>query len=133
MPLDDTTKHYEQALAPQADPLDYRTFTPGPEGLRKLAWVLRHPEVWPRGHVWSYTCHGRCAMGIAHQLWPEIYDGMCGFVATGEMTKAFGIPKDSAERLFIWQHYGSSAADIAAAIDSYLARAESSRRWPSRA
>ena len=41
MPLDDTTKHDEQALAPQADPFNYRTFTPGLEGLRKLAWVLR--------------------------------------------------------------------------------------------
>ena len=109
----------------EAEPFDYRTFTPGHDGLRKLAWVLRHPEVWPRGHVWSYWCHGRCAMGIAGGLWPAALPrDNDGLVRCNKMARAFSMREREAYELFLWQNSGSSADDIADAIDSYLARAE---------
>ena len=136
MPLDDTTKHY--ALAPQADPFDYRTFTPGPEGLRKLAWVLRHPEVWPQ-HRWSFLtiCDDvgacgtiGCAVGVAHRMWPA---GIAMSLGVASAAKAFGIPQEDARYLFasVAPYVGETYAkrpqhvtplDVADAIDSYLAQ-----------
>ena len=106
----------------EADPLDYRTFTPGHDGLRKLAWVLRHPEVWPKDHVWSYECHGTCAMGIVGRLWPSyITSGYDGLVRTKDMCLAFDLPAHDATQLFLLQPHNASAPDVADAIDSYLA------------
>ena len=135
MPLDDTTKHYEQALAPSpADPLDYRTFTPGPGGLRKLAWVLRHPGVWPPGHTWDYNktivrhqCDTfGCAMGVAQLMWPAHIDD----TNVMEMSDKFNMPLGDANAIFYDpftydKHWTDvTALDVASAIDSYLARAE---------
>jgi hypothetical protein len=46
-------------------------FTPGREGLRRLAFALRHPETWPDGFVWNFSYCENCAMGLACQLWME--------------------------------------------------------------
>ena len=133
MPLDDTTKHYEQALAQEADPLDYRTFSPGLEGLRKLAWVLRHPEVWPKSHTWSFskvltqTDCGTigCAIGLATEFWhrPNFDETIQSLAMTSnaEITNIFA-PISRGP-------YGKPNSrvtpdDVASAIDSYLARAE---------
>ena len=146
MPLDDTTKHY--ALAQEADPLDYRTFTPGLEGLRKLAWVLRHPEVWQRAHRWTFTFLQKpddcgtagCALGVAGSVWPEFqkrirYDYGYPWMPGGTVAATFGIPKKTASDIFCMQAsdevsqrvYGKpmhrvAPADVASAIDSYLAQ-----------
>ena len=32
---------------------------------------LRHPETWPAGFEWDYSYSTRCAVGLAHGLWPE--------------------------------------------------------------
>ena len=150
MPLDDTTKHYEQALAPQADPFDYRTFTPGHNGLRKLAWVLRHPEVWQRTHHWTFTVLQKpddcgtagCALGVAGSVWPEFqkrirHDYGYAWMPGKTVAAAFGIPMKMAAEIFCMDAsdevsqrvYGKpmhrvAPADVASAIDSYLARAE---------
>jgi hypothetical protein len=111
MPFDST---------PIFDPL---TFSPGREGLRKLAYVLRHKKLWPRGHKWDYDCHGRCAMGIAFSLWrDQMGIGPTRIIAnTHDMAAAFGIPQDKSESLFLYQKSGASPAHIATAIEKFLA------------
>lgn len=76
MPFD-IAKFQIPAEAKGADPFDYRVLTPGHDGLRKLAWVLRHPEVWPQDHTWDFGTILRrepcgtvgCAMGVAQLMW----------------------------------------------------------------
>jgi hypothetical protein len=36
-----------------------------------LIHLLRNREKWPEGFSWEFTSTCRCAMGIAHQVWPE--------------------------------------------------------------
>ncbi len=50
--------------------------------LAGLAWVLRHREAWPTGHVWDFSHCDRCAMGIALKLWPT----RCGVRGLTEVT-----------------------------------------------
>lgn len=90
MPFDDKTFQ----SAPEA--LAIPEFVPGPEGLRRLSWVLRHPEVWPtpdfewdfqhilanrtedvrvglfRHRVETRICGTKgCALGVAMLVWPQ--------------------------------------------------------------
>ena len=94
------------------------TFSPGKEGLRKLAYVLRHKELWPAGYRWDYACHGKCAMGISASIFKV---GRYGHAHTGHMAKAFGLANAESEELFLGQEMGASANDIADAIVRYLA------------
>ena len=58
MPLDDTTKHYEQALAPQADPFTLPAL---------IAWLRTKPA----RKTYVYECNGGCLVAmylIAHNL-----------------------------------------------------------------
>ena len=110
------------AEAKEADPFDYRTFTPGHDGLRKLAWVLRHRETWPSDFHWRFNSCQNCAMGLASRL-----AGVNCFYAI----PAFRIfPPDDASRMFgiggdlLPQGVVIQPEDVASAIDSYLARAE---------
>ena len=134
------------AEAKEADPFDYRTFTPGLEGLRKLAWVLRHPEVWPKGQSWNFmfveyeqSCGTMgCAIGIGRNLWPELKDATTTMAFGADVAKtaqAFKIaPGDAHELFYDIRAYGQedtgagfarvTPADVASAIDAYLARAE---------
>jgi hypothetical protein len=86
MPLDST------GWSESEDP---HVFVPGLAGLAKLARVLRNREMWPKGHQWSYTCHGQCAIGIAHQLWNT---GM----NTARIAEAFGIYYQDAYNIFVF-------------------------------
>lgn len=120
-------------LSPEFDPL---VFTPGREGLRKLAWVLRHPETWPK-HEWNFgtiyesTSCGTvgCAMGLAAAMWPEHIGAR---PCTAILEDALGIPEPALEKLFVsapTEYYGGKRfteiepKDVADAIDSYLAKA----------
>ena len=101
---------------------DRLTFSPGREGLRKLAYVLRHKELWPADHVWNYKCCGQCAMGIANELWSEVNG-----INTFRMSQAFEITESAAIRIFIFaRRSGQQMGDVgpeqvADAIDNYLA------------
>jgi hypothetical protein len=42
--------------------------------LRALAYVLRHPELWPPGFSWDFARTGDdcgCAIPLSHHLWPD--------------------------------------------------------------
>lgn len=40
----------------QMQAFDIASFSPGVEGLRKLSWLLRHPESWPaEDFEWDFT------------------------------------------------------------------------------
>lgn len=62
------------AMLPEIDLTELR---PGKEGLRQLAYLLRHPEKWLPGHVWNFEeilAHTQCgtvgcAIGIADLQW----------------------------------------------------------------
>ena len=130
------------AEAKEADPFDYRTFSPGREGLRKLAWVLRHPEVWPGKHMWDFRhvldrngCGTvGCAMGVGCLLWPEHFEE--AILRTQEAARSiptarlFNISEPEAKALFYsGRGYGLrmgavTPAMVASAIDAALARAE---------
>lgn len=76
------------------------SFVPGPEGLRRLAFILRRPDLWPRGFTWNFASCESCAMGLARTLWfpaerPRGVHDHIEFVA-----QAFGIPQGVANELF---------------------------------
>jgi hypothetical protein len=118
-------------------PFDPLTFSPGDEGLRKLAWVLRHPEVWPKGHVWDFSkilthvpCGTvGCAMGIARRMWPRAIGSAC----SGSLARAFDLDETDMVDIFVGpsSRFYSRAAlididgltplDVADAIHRYLA------------
>ena len=129
MPFD--SKTYQDAPVTDDPSFDYRVFTPRHDGLRKLAWVLRHPEVWPKGHTWNYNstivrheCGTfGCAMGVARLMWPaHINDA-----DVVEMGDKFEMLLCDAGAIFYEPPtYGKTAAevtplDVADAIDRYLA------------
>ena len=125
------------AESEEADPFDYRTFSPGREGLRKLAWVLRHPEVWPKSHRWDFSqvlekgsCGtAGCAIGVAAMVWPASLPFACLSPLCGDDQSL----RSEVEHIFLptgqgCHHlYGKSIMevtplDVADAIDSYLAK-----------
>ncbi len=118
--------------ATPAEP-DWRTFTPGRGGLRKLAWVLRHlHEILPN-HTYDHSRIERdvrcgtagCAYGVCRIIWPKQF-------------KASGFPQAKADRNFLKGAYDRffhetayekpvsavTESDVADAIDAYLARTE---------
>lgn len=65
MPFDPTPNQEQlDAIVPN--------FAPGREGLKRLAFALRHPETWPKGFIWDYSDCRRCAIGLAFQLWLKL-------------------------------------------------------------
>lgn len=132
----------EQFTETKAEPFtleEIRTFSPGHEGLRKLAWVLRHPEVWPVTHRWNFlfTLEPRgcgtagCAIGVASLMWGRTIKPEKGTTA---MEKPFALSEMDAMLFFScadpWrlETYNKPAdkiipSDVADAIDRYLTRA----------
>jgi hypothetical protein len=108
------------------------TFSPGKEGLRKLAYVLRHKELWLK-HKWNFMTPFRetecgtvgCALGIARVMWPE------KIIANGriceQLAAQFDMSPSAASDIF---HGGAfthmeihhiTPVVVADAIDRYLA------------
>ena len=116
----------------EADPFDYRTFTPGHDGLRKLAWVLRHlPDVLP-GYRYEHSHYANecgtagCAYGVCQVLWPQTFprDQRFGGDKPARADAAFG--EDAYDSFFSLRAfaytYPVTPLDVADAIDSYLAQ-----------
>jgi hypothetical protein len=119
-------------------------FAPGRQGLRNLAYVLRHPALWPK-HEWSFDrvledlggCGtAGCALGVATRVWPEtsryLDDTPWEFVSP-QVAALFDMPDDDAFSIFInAATYRSSYDDVtpsmvADQIDAYLIGTERGR------
>ena len=113
-------------------PFDYRTFTPGRGGLRKLAWVLRHlPDVLP-GYRYEHSHYANecgtagCAYGVCQVLWPQTFprDQKFGGHKPARADAAFG--EDAYDSFFSLRAFADTypvtPLDVADAIDSYLAQ-----------
>lgn len=124
MPLDGST--YE--VAP-----DLTTLQSGPEGLRQLAYVLRHREVWPPLHRWHYehilypTHCGTagCAIGIAKLMWPGKFPGSQYYI--DQAARLFKMERRNADIIFAGAGLGKvefmaqvTPAMVADEIDRYL-------------
>ena len=111
---------------------DALTFSPGKEGLRKLAVLLRADM--PENFRWDYSvpCDRRgacgtigCAYGLAKTVWPELE--LHGIEMIGTLCKAFGLETYAAIEIFYCARtYGKewrqvTPHDVANAIDRYLA------------
>ena len=90
--------------------------------LRDLSFALRHPETWPKDFDWNYSDCNRCAMGLAHRMWPK----QVPEPTTGAMVDAFGIPVSKASDIFTgagrngWSNLGVRANHIADMIDELV-------------
>ena len=117
MPFDST---------PIFDPL---TFSLGREGLRKLSYLLRHPEMWSRfewnfeyvdGPVTKHDCGtAGCALGLAGLMWPG-HDRIFDF-AESEKDQAALFPVFYQNYIYDKPWENVMAVDVADAIDRYLA------------
>jgi len=110
--------------------------------LHNLAYVLRHPELWPEGFVWNFNRCNSCAMGLAHQLWFATAKWSDrNEEAPSYMARAFAMPLGEAKEIFMdagWSrkkllgyHFGRCAKFstispemVAEQIDLYIKRAE---------
>jgi hypothetical protein len=128
-------------------PVTTPQFTPGREGLRRLAFALRNPQTWPKGFVWNFNACTQCAMGLACQLWladetPVQREGESfhrQYVSL--IARRLAIPFGDVERLFLTATWGETFSNhffgliwwrreldfdkvtpemVADAIDSYL-------------
>jgi hypothetical protein len=125
MPFDST---------PIFDPL---TFSPGREGLRKLARLLRHGM--PAQFRWDFRTIGAeecgthgCAIGLARAVWPEAREAMPGKAESWsrEVADTFGMSHAKAYEIFFdpttyrrrWgEMHLVTPADVADAIEKFLA------------
>lgn len=41
------------------------------KSLKGLAYILRHKEYWPKDFEWEFSNCGKCAMGLAVQIWSK--------------------------------------------------------------
>lgn len=114
-------------------------FTPGKEGLRKLAYLLRQQMPakfeWKYGVVYAESECGTagCAMGLARFVWPEaaaaiplLFRGTATDAAT--VARLFDMPLEVAEDIFFFgyacksrRHSEIKPVAVADAIDKYLA------------
>lgn len=103
--------------------------------LANLAYVLRHPETWPRGFVWNYSNCRSCAMGLAHRLWSRHVPSVGTHSGASVMARSFAMPFSIANRIFLkgWRArwfpmnvipFGVTPECVADQIDAYLKRAE---------
>jgi hypothetical protein len=98
--------------------------------LRKLAFVLRHPEEWPKGFVWDYKFCTSCAIGLASRMWRQIdaaHNTSAPNLPVSRMAQHFAIPYDVALKIFFQatpkkrDHSNTTPEDVARLIDAYLA------------
>ena len=101
MPLDGT--HFDI-------PIDLTELQPGKAGLRQLAYLLCHPEEWPRDFGWDFTdvlyehkCGtAGCALGIAYLFWGEAFspDPQGEVYAMFDTYRSFGLDHENGCALF---------------------------------
>lgn len=102
-------------------------FAKGLEGLRRLAYVLRHPHLWSPGFKWdfanveqtvepsrfpkivqrllginSHCGTAGCAIGCGRALWPEFRDATtANNTDATHIARLFEIPYRNAKRIFL--------------------------------
>jgi hypothetical protein len=90
--------------------------------LRGLAYVLRHPELWPSDFVWEFSDCDACAMGLAFRLW-DLGEHPWSF----SMTEHFPISEQTSIELFTYSSTDVRGyippEEIAARIEAYLGEA----------
>lgn len=89
---------------------------------KALAYLLRNPQLWPKGFVWDYTCNSGCAMGLADRVWgthdigldrKQYYDAFYGGNSIfGKSYKVYGIFPKPMRRV--------TPTDVAKRLESYL-------------
>lgn len=74
----------------------------GKPALHNLAYVLRHPELWPKDFTWHFDKCTKCAMGLAHELWfkNEKWNFDREHVPS-YMARAFAMPLGEAQEIFM--------------------------------
>ena len=113
--------------------IDLTELQPGEAGLRQLAYLLRHPEKWPEGHVWSFTKMWQeqecgttgCAFGLVEWKWGRgAYDfkkldlGIGGYKNEAAI---FGTDHNDATKCYGVGMEQVTPTMVADAIDFYLA------------
>lgn len=74
--------------------------------LANLAYVLRHPDTWPKGFIWNFGRCDQCAMGLAHLLWKELGENTWRQnQALSQVARAFAMPYEKAEHVFIGERW----------------------------
>lgn len=117
------------------DPQTRPALSPGDEdgrpdlskpSLEGLAWLLRHPAEWQKGHVWNFakawevTSCGTagCAIGIMYGAWPAT-------LSVDDNIATLGMYKDGAfSRIFragMFDRRAITPSVVADRIDDYLA------------
>jgi hypothetical protein len=89
-----------------------------------LSFALRHPELWPEGFSWDFSQCQRCAMGLAHVMWPKHVTAP----HLENMVEAFGFNRHDAARIFTtgtsYCRYGLyepvQPEQVAAALDALV-------------
>jgi hypothetical protein len=88
--------------------------------LHALSYALRHPETWPEGFVWDYGNCTKCAMGLAHQLWPSV-PTTTRVTASSAMARSFAMPLREASMIFLGGiPLGPGRAEHASWVPTYI-------------
>lgn len=98
-------------LAPNKDYVDLSK--PSIEG---LIYALRHPEVWPKGFEFDFRFCSKCAMGLAHAMWPQ----EISYPLDHCVAKALGLDRHVAFDIFVigWMGSPKTRIEIADALES---------------
>jgi len=66
--------------------------------MRALSYILRHEQTWPDNFKFNYYFCEKCAMGLAHLIWPtHIFEPTTKFVGP-----ALGLSLDEARSTFLF-------------------------------
>ncbi len=97
--------------------------------LKRLSYLLRHREMWPKDFKWCFWSCQNCAMGLTQAFWKldNIKTSMSGY-----MLNTFHMPRDIIDRIF-FGGYGTytnidhpvhtvSSEMVADKIDEYLSK-----------
>ncbi len=91
--------------------------------LRALSVVLRDPTLWPPGFSWDYCVPGKCALGLARELWGWRNDPTDLIKGEDHAAIFFGL----GSKIGVWM-WNVQPTHVAAAIDHWLANGGIDRR-----
>ena len=81
--------------------------------LKNLSYALRHRETWPAGFEWNYQDCYKCAMGLAHRMWPQ----QVAAPSSDVMAETFGMNPFDASMVFLHAGAPATPEQIADKID----------------
>lgn len=81
----------------------FRPRSPAPPPLEKpslegLAYLLRHPERWPKGFTWCYAHVHYCALGLAMSFWA--IKPLCAVIDRMAVIDRLGLNAQECNRIF---------------------------------